>query len=88
MQQTLEEIASLLEKHSVRYGAILRDSISRLDAGGQLSVDALHQLLGGMGSLTDVYVSKRNGHNVADEDAANRELDRLRAKLREELSRY
>jgi hypothetical protein len=35
-----------------------------------------------------VYVSKRNGHNVADEDAANRELDRLRAKLREELSRY
>jgi hypothetical protein len=86
IRQTLNDLLSLLEKHSVGYGAILRDIASRLDAGGELSADNVHQLLGGMGSLTDVYISRRNGHTVDDEGAANRKLDRLRAKLRERLS--
>jgi len=39
-----------------------------------------------MGSLNDVFITRLNGDKVDDEDAANRQLDRLRAELRRELS--
>lgn len=87
LQRTLDDLVVLLEKHRVAYGATVREIAGRVGADGEgLSTEDRHRLLGGLGSLTDVWISKRNGHDVDDERSANAELDRLRHRLREFLS--
>jgi hypothetical protein len=46
------------------------------------------RLLGGMGSLNDLVISKQNGHVVDDEAKANQELSSLVRNLASVLSHY
>jgi hypothetical protein len=43
-------------------------------------------MFGGMGSLTDIIITRSNGHVVEDEDHANRQLDALRSEIYAELT--
>jgi len=84
--RTLAEITALLKKHAVEYALITESIRQRLAATGELPNETeRHQLFGGMGSLNDVFITRRNGNRVDDEAKANRQLDRLRDRLRREL---
>ncbi len=68
-------------------GAVLEALRTRL-----ASPDATHlteaerqNLFGGMGSLTDLYLSSENGHTVSDERKSNARLDNRRSRLRASL---
>jgi hypothetical protein len=88
VHRTLQELSALLDKHEVRYGPVVRDIAARMAVGGAtLSADDRHTLLGGMGSLNDVWISRRNGHKVDDERSANERLDQLRTRLFDQVSR-
>ena len=85
---TLEKIESLLIKHKVSYAPFLHDIIIHFRSTDPLGSrdqifpeDIRKHLLGGMGSLNDVWISKKNGDEVEDEESANRKLDGLRKKL-------
>jgi hypothetical protein len=39
-----------------------------------------------MGSLTDIFITRSNGHLVDDEDHANQQLDVLRTEIYAELT--
>jgi len=41
----------------------------------------VRELFGGMGSLSDLWLGRANGHDVEDERSANIELDILRERL-------
>jgi hypothetical protein len=81
----LDELVQFLRAHAnyaqadVLEGIRLR--LSRPDVT-KLSRDDDLSLYGGMGSLSDLYISKENHHAVEDEKAANAALDRLRLRLR------
>ena len=79
--ETLREVAELLDKHQVAFKTAVRDVGERVMTLGVLSAEDERILFGGMGSLSDVWISRRNGHAVDDEEAANAKLDRLRRRL-------
>jgi hypothetical protein len=81
----LDELVEFLRAHT-DYGQAdaledIRLRVSRPDFT-KLSHDDEPTLFGGMGSLSDLYISKENHHAVKDERAANAALDRLRSRLR------
>ncbi len=78
----------MLEGSEDPYGAVLCDTAARMSVdGATLSTEDRHSLFGGMGSLNDVWMSRRNGHKVDDERSANERLDRLRTQLFDRASR-
>lgn len=91
IQSLLEKIESLLTQYKVNYATCLGDirkHFELVDPLGDrqeiLTDDIRRHLLGGMGSLNDVWISKDNEHDieVEDEQAANQKLDELREQLR------
>ncbi len=92
----LRKIELLLESCKVGYAVIPKkhreelEKLSSNDSSGNQSAlsEIKQEILAGMGSLNDVWISKDNGHDVEDEVSANKELERLRNKLREILENY
>jgi hypothetical protein len=91
-QHMLKLTATLLRKHNERAWSGRLDSLAgRLRAaqdspGGGRLVDAMHEILscfGGMGSLSDLYLSPHNGHKIktGEVDAVNARLGALRTQL-------
>jgi len=81
----LDELVQFLRAHADYERAnILEDIRLRLSRSEvtKLSRDDELSLFGGMGSLSDLIISKENHHAVIDEKAANAALDRLRSRLR------
>ena len=93
---TLQEIELLLESFKVKYAIIAkkyREELVKLSSDDPSNNQAIlsdikQKMLAGMGSLNDVWISKDNGHDVEDEISANKELERLRNKLRKNLENY
>ena len=88
----LTRLESLLQKHEVPYALVIRELRSRLLVAQRpealVAVRADLQRLfsgGGMGSLSDVWISKRNGNVVDNETAANSELTKLRHALKSDV---
>lgn len=87
----LSRLLELLQSHSVRYAIVVENYLKRLKAANTdeellvVSTEIKKQMLGGMGSLNDVWISHENGHIVSDEKAANSALEQLRDKLRHVL---
>ena len=87
LRDVLGSLERLLEQHRVAYATVIR-AVNRdfRDAGLTVSTwDRIRAMFGGMGSLTDVYITKANGNAVDDEDAANETLDMMRSQLWREL---
>ncbi|QPJ61246.1 MAG: hypothetical protein G3M70_04825 [Candidatus Nitronauta litoralis] len=92
----LREIELLLESCKVGYAVIpkkYREELEKLssdDSSGNQSVlsEIKRNMFAGMGSLNDVWISEDNGHVVKDEVSVNKELERLRNKLRQILENY
>lgn len=79
----VKRLDDLLGKHAVLYGVSVHDLYLRIAACPEASVPEelvgrLHAMFEGtMGSLTDLCISKANGHIVDDEAEANRCLDAI-----------
>ena len=78
---SLRALEDLLRKHRVKYADMLTSVREDVESGSSQGLASSRQrvraLFGGMGTLTDVVITKRNGHEVGDEVAANDELERL-----------
>lgn len=87
----LSRLLEFLQSHGVRYAIIVENYLKKLEAANtddeiqMVSSEIQKQMLGGMGSLNDVWVSRGNGHIVSDEKAANTDLEQLREELRHVL---
>jgi hypothetical protein len=88
----LKLIAELLRKHGEQHWSArlleLAQKLLRAQASGDgdLLLDAMQDVLGcfgGMGSLSDVYLSPHNGHKIKDKEveAVNARLGALRTQL-------
>lgn len=88
----LSRLLEFLQSHGVRYAIVVENYIKELEAANTdeeirtISTEVRKQMLGGMGSLNDVWISRKNGHIVGDEKTANAELEQLREELRNVLS--
>lgn len=96
--QLLEEINNILRKHNVQqWLGVLTDIANNWkkaeDSGSSKRVldmaDEILSLYGGMGSLTDLYISDRAGDDIAPRDihAVNSRLQALRHALYLEAKR-
>jgi hypothetical protein len=82
---TLTEIRDLLRAHRVQFASIVDGTLLSITESDRADVKKhVLALFGGMGSLTDVFISRRNGHLVDDEGAANGRLERLTSCLWEQ----
>jgi hypothetical protein len=79
VREVLIDLRDLLRKHRVTYVSEVEGALAASN-GRDLALAARH-LIGGMGSLTDVYITAKNGHEVTDEAQANRTLEALRQEL-------
>jgi hypothetical protein len=77
----LRAVEELLRKHAVKYAtavtSVRQDIESQRDQDSVNTRASVRSLFGGMGTLTDVLIAKKNGHLVEDERGANDELERL-----------
>jgi hypothetical protein len=83
---TVRELEALLRRHKVNYLALIEEKRHRLETIDDRVLPAgvrreLLEVFGGMGSLNDVFISQRNGHDVDNETTANKHLDRLTSQL-------
>ena len=89
---TLKLIDGLLRKHGEHHwsGRLseMAPKLRRAHGSGDrdLLLDAMHEILtcfGGMGSLSDIYLSPQNGHKIKDKEveAVNARLGALRTQL-------
>ena len=69
LEGSLKKLEELLRKHDVFFW------VNKIKAARD--EEDLRRLFGGMGSLNDLIICKANGHQVEDEEAANKELDCL-----------
>jgi len=78
---SLRALEDLLRKHRVKYADVVASVRQDVESGSSQSLATsrlrVQSLFGGMGTVTDVVITKRNGHEVGDEVAANDELERL-----------
>lgn len=87
----LSRLLEFLQAHGVRYAIVVENYLKKLRAANTdeeihtVSAGIKKQMLGGMGSLNDVWISRENGHIVSDEKAANTDLEQLREELRHVL---
>ncbi len=88
----LSAMQSLFEKHKVGgYDLLVKNFKERLQIAQ--SPDAVALVFSdiaqpGMGSLSDVYISRNNGNQVDDEKGANNELRELMTKLYFAMDEY
>ncbi len=84
--RALNEFLGFCVKYKCAYPAYVETFLAKLQSGESFSKEELsnvsHYLFGGMGSLNDLVISKFNRHEVADEKAANRELDSIRNQIK------
>jgi len=84
----LSRLVTFLQSHGVRYATVVENYLKKLEAASaeedisRISAEVREQMLKGMGSLNDVWISRENGHIVSDEKAANSQLEMLREELR------
>jgi hypothetical protein len=87
----LTQLDDLLALHHVRYDVLVHELRQRIgeEEGRSVSDDAKAAVLamfGGMGSLTDIWICRDNGHRVDDEKEANSKLAALKSELYRELT--
>jgi hypothetical protein len=87
----LIHLDDLLAKHHVRYDITVHPirQQAELEPGPTVSTELRARALamfGAMGSLTDIIITRSNGHLVEDEDHANQQLDALRTEIHAELT--
>lgn len=91
----LEELELFLITHGDDgYGTIIKEIKQNLSEGYKLNDDCLinntlnelkHYAFGGMGSLTDLVISRKNGHIVNDEISTNKKYWELLLVLQKKL---
>lgn len=82
-KEILQELKAFFIKYEV-YGWVMRtdEALDAISKDNPKLRKILYNYLGaGMGSLLDLSISKPNGHNVEDEELANKELERLSANI-------
>jgi hypothetical protein len=85
---TLTELLTFLQHHDVRYSVVVENYLKKLESASskeeamQIMTEVRERVLGGMGSLNDVWISKENGHTVDNENYANSQLEVFRDELR------
>jgi hypothetical protein len=83
----LESLYQFLDQRKVKYVATIGELIQNYrdtsDAGALKS--SARSLLGGMGTLNDIVIDRRNGDVTDDEDKDNEELEKFRERLEELL---
>lgn len=87
----LVQLDDFLASHEVRYDVVVHQlRLEVADEPGPAVSDGLRakvrSMFGAMGSLTDVWITRDNGHRVDDEAAANRRLQEIESALYEELT--
>lgn len=87
----LVQLDDFLVRYEVRYDVTVHTlRLEVADELGPLVSDGLRakvrSMFGGMGSLTDVWITQANGHRVDDEAEANRRLATIKSALYEELT--
>lgn len=92
---SLEELEVFLTAHGViGYSEKIKNIRLDLLKGDNLNDDGLikntldelkHDSFGGMGSLTDLVISKKNGHSVNNEEFANKKYWEILMNLQEKL---
>ena len=95
-KSALREIKLLLDCFKVGYAVVVKKHIGELEKLSPEDSDVIQvilskakkEILAGMGSLNDVWICRDNGHEVDDEESANKELEHLRIKLRRVLEDY
>lgn len=84
----LSRLLEFLQFHGVRYAIVVEKYLKKFERAHtdeeirKVSAEVRKQMLGGMGSLNDVWISQENGHIVSDEKIANAQLEQLREELR------
>jgi hypothetical protein len=80
---TLQALEALLDRHKVRFASVVTDLLKAVPASSDSDIKAAVRELfrGTMGSLTDQYITRKNGHIVEDEAAASTELEPLTSRL-------
>jgi hypothetical protein len=81
----LRAVEDLLRKHGVNYATVVNSVRQTVESQGDRDAAStrasVRALFGGMGTLTDVVITKENGHLVEDERSANDELERAAQQL-------
>ena len=87
----LAELDDFLARHEVRYDVTVHQL--RLEVAGEEGPEVsdglrakVRSMFGGMGSLTDVWITRYNGHRVDDEAEANRRLQEIESALYDEVT--
>jgi uncharacterized protein DUF6966 len=77
------DLEALLDQHRVSYVEYIRTLLESARVGSDEEVrSGVRQLFRGtMGSLTDLYITRKNGHEVDDEDKANAALQSITDRL-------
>jgi hypothetical protein len=81
----LDRVRRFLEKYDEPYGLIIADLMARFTNDPDLLKENVRSLFGAMGSLTDIWISKYNGHDVEYEQEANLEFRAFRQVLWQEV---
>ena len=69
----LSRLLRFLQSHDVRYAIVVENYLKRLESANtedeinRIVAEARERMLGGMGSLNDVWICNENGHIVDDE---------------------
>jgi hypothetical protein len=79
----LRDLEQLLVQHKVPYARVVSELLKSVPGASIREIrEAARQMFRGtMGSITDIYITKANGHIVDDEVAANAELGALTTRL-------
>jgi len=79
----LRDLETLLDEHCVSYVKYIRILLDRARVASDEEVrsDVRRLFQGTMGSLTDLYITRKNGHEVDDEDKANETLQSITERL-------
>lgn len=79
-----EELADMLAVRGVKHWPMeLRSASAKARQNPQAGATQYLSFVGGMGSLTDVWICRANGHSVTDDEevAVNRAVDQLQNEL-------
>ena len=79
----LRDLETLLDEHRVSYVKYIRILLDRARVASDEEVrsDVRRLFQGTMGSLTDLYITRKNGDEVDDEDKANETLQSITKRL-------
>ena len=85
--RVLTQLDDLLALHHVRCDVLVHEVRQRVEqeVGATMAGSLKATILDMFHSVTDVYITRANGHRVDDEERANGKLAELRAELYREL---